>query len=301
MHERMTTADPSWDDLRLFLAVLRAGSFTEAARRLEVEQSTVSRRIARLERSLAAPLFDRTPAGLSATDLAERLADHAEGVERHALAFVDEAHGTERAPRGRVTLALTEAMALHIVVPRLLPQLRERYPELVVDLRCSDRNVDLLRREADVALRFVRPTRGELIAQRVARMPTAVLGTRALVRSIPRRRRKDPAAYPWVGFHLAGIDAPEERWHEEFVGVDPVVRTDSYVSQVAAVRAGLGVALLSTGLRELDPELRVVDFGLPFLPTLELWLVTHRAIRQLPRVAAVYELLAEALPALDGR
>ena len=306
MHQCMPAKTPrtppstphAWDDLRVFLAVVRAGSFTEAARRLGVEQSTVSRRVAALERNLAAHLFDRTPRGLRNTPLAEQPRSRAEQVAAAVLAVDDDARGSERAVAGHVRLALTEGLSLTVVVPMLLPELRRAYPELVVDLLCDYASADLLQREADIAIRFYRPTRGDLVATRVARLPTAVLGQRDYVRS--RGRRRTPDHFDWVGFHMPGFRAPEEQWHQQHVGVAPVIRSNSYVSQVAAVRAGLGLALLTRSLCRVHPELREIELGLPEGPVLELWLVTHRAIRDLPRVAAVFDHLETGLRALDG-
>lgn len=291
----------AWDDLRIFLAVVRAGSFTDAARKLGVEQSTVSRRIAALETNLEAHLFDRTPRGLRNTPLAQQLRARAERVEAAVLAFDDDARGTERAVAGQVRLALTEGLSLSVVVPTLLPELRRTYPEITVDLLCDYQSADLLQREADIAIRFYRPTRGDLVAKRVARLPTAILGQRDYIRTrAPRKHHRTADRFDWVGFHMPGFRAPEEQWHQQCVGVEPAIRSNSYVSQVAAVRAGLGLALLTRSLCRIHPELREIELGLPEGPVLELWLVTHRAIRDLPRVAAVYDHLEGGLRALDG-
>lgn len=288
----MHTLEPSrWDDLRIFLAVMREGSFTAAASALGVEQSTVSRRIASLETELGAGLFDRTPLGPRPTELAERLRAHAERVEAEVRAFADAASGHEREPKGRVRLALTESMAIHVVIPNVLRALREKHPELDVDLVTSDLATDLDRREADLAIRFFRPTQGDLVAKRVARMPMGVLARRDLA----HRKRRKPEAFDWISFEIPGVPMPDAAWLAAHVKVPPRMRTTSYLSQVEAVRAGLGVAMLVRTLLRLDPELVELDLGLPPGPVLELWLVTPSNLRDVPRVAAVWDFLEARL------
>lgn len=284
-----------WDDLRLLLAVLREGSFSAAARKLTVEQSTVSRRIAALEQELGSLLFDRLPDGPRATELATRLRAHAELVEAQVLAFSDEARGVSQAVEGRVRLALTESFAVQVVIPRVLATLRTRHPALAVDLLASDLSADLARREADIALRFYRPRGGDLVCKRVARLPLAVLGHKRYVRG----RRREPSAFAWVGQELPGVTSPESEVLAP-LELPRAMVVSSHLLQVEAVRAGLGVALLTRALRRLYPELVEVDLGLTEAPAVELWLVAPRALRAVPRVAAVWSMLEEALAELEG-
>lgn len=294
MHGNMAFDSLRWDDFRIFLAASRADSFTAAARAERIEQSTVSRRVAQLERSLGAPLFDRTPSGPRLTDLGLRLAAHAERIESEVLALVDVASGHERAVEGRVALALTESLSIHIVVPHVLPALRTAHPALEVTLLTSYRAADLLHREADLALRFFRPRHGDLVAKRVATLQTAVLANRGYA----HRRRRQPDRFAWIGLSAPGLTAPEGDWFDAHVGVAPAIRTNSYLTQVEMVRAGLGVAVLATSLLKLDPDLVIVELDLPTPPTLELWLVAPRSIRDVPRVAAVWTAVEDALAQL---
>ncbi|UJR85600.1 LysR family transcriptional regulator [Sandaracinus amylolyticus] len=284
-----------WDDVRVFLAVVRQGSFTLAAQTLETDQSTVSRRIAALESELGGPLFERTPRGPVTTELGARLREDAERIEAEVHRFADAALGHERDVRGRVRIATTEGIALHFVVPRVLPALREAYPELELELVTSDRAVDLAAREADVAIRFFRTTRGDLVGRRVARLRTGVLATKALAK---RARRRDPASLAWIATEIDGVATPEAAWLAQHVSTPPVLRCSSYEVQVAAIRAGLGVGLAPLALRRVYPELAPIE-GLPAGPTLELHVVTRRAIRTLPRIAAVIDALVEHLAAID--
>ncbi|MCA9576614.1 MAG: LysR family transcriptional regulator [Myxococcales bacterium] len=284
-----------WDDLRFLLAVVRAGSFSAAAQALTVEQSTVSRRIAALEGVLGTALFERSHTGLRATEATEALLPHLERVEAELRAVLDAARQHEPEVRGRVRLALTEALAAHYVIPRLLRPLRAQHPRLTVDLLTSDLAADLSRREADLALRFFRPRGGDLIVKRVARLPTTFVAHQ----SYPKLASKVPAEHDFIALALPGIDTPEEAFARRHAQVEPSMRTNGYLAQVEAVRAGLGVALLARSVLQLDPELVELDLGLPAGPTLELFLVCPRGLRQVPRVDAVFRALEEHLPQLE--
>jgi DNA-binding transcriptional LysR family regulator len=282
-----------WDDLRVVLAVLRAGSFSAAAVALGVEQSTVSRRIAALEQLLGATLFDRLPTGPRPAELVTALRARLERVEAEIHAVLDGVRARDPTVRGRVRLALTEALAVYVVIPRVLAALRTQHPHLEVDLITSDLAADLGRREADLALRFFRPTGGDLVARRITRLRTAVLAHRDYA-GIGR----PAAALDWIALELPGIAAPEQAFLAEHVRAAPTMRTNGYLAQVEAVRAGLGVALLARALLATNPSLVALDLGLPEGPRLDLWLACPKTLRDVPRVAAVWRALEAALPAL---
>ncbi len=285
MHE---TPSLSWDDLRVLLAVLREGSFTRAAPRLGVEQSTISRRIAALEESIGRPLFRRDRRGPIATDLGERLRVHAERVEREVHALLDVAEKHERAIEGRVRLACTEALAVQVLIPGFLPAMRAKHPRLFIDLITSDDAADLSAREADMALRFFRPTSGELTAQKVVTMKVAPIAAKTY-----RARRRPPRELDWILYDHGNRRTPEAEWFDTHIGATPVLRTNGYVACVEAVRAGLGVSLLAEGVCEWDRTLRVLPIDVGPLPVLELWLVAPSGLRGVPRVDAVWEGLVE--------
>jgi DNA-binding transcriptional LysR family regulator len=327
-----------WDDVRFFLAVLRAGSFSAAARKLEVEQSTVSRRIAALEHELGALLFDRLQDGPRPTALSLQLQPGAEQIEAQIWAMAELARGVSHVVEGTVRLALTDSFAVQVVIPRVLRELRERHPGLRVELLSSDQSADLGRRQADLALRFYRPPRGDLVIKRLASLPLAVLGQRRYVRAAlalqakgakrverakslhergdghPRgkaaaaralaralhRTPLDPAQLDWVSLKLEGVPALDAELLA-LLGSEPRLCVSSHIAQVEAVRAGLGVALLTRALCKLDDDLLELPFALAATPPVELWLVCPRALRSVPRVAAVWELLETRLAELDDR
>ena len=217
--------------------------------------------------------------------------ERAEGIEALVHRFVDEAAAEDRAVEGKVRIALTEDLARYVVVPRVLPWLREHHPGIRPELLVSYASADLLHREADIALRFFAPRGEQLEAERIARLPTAVLGQRDYVRG----RKRVPHAFDWVGLGAGGIAAPEAAWYARHVGLEPRLTTDSFTAQIEMVRAGLGVALLTRSLLQADASLVELDLGLPPGPSLDLYLVSHRAVRELPRVGVVLAALRDAL------
>lgn len=285
---------PSWDDLRFFLEVARQGSFSSASRELDVEQSTVSRRMAALEDRLSAALFERRPAGSALTRLGELLKRHAEAMEAELHALVDEATGHDREVEGVVTLALTESIAIHAVIPQVLPKLYAEHPKLSVELLTSYEIAELGHRQAELALRFFRPRSGDLVAQRIVIMPTALIAHK-------RFRRKSLAELPLIDVELARRASTEAQYLKRHLRQAPRLVTSSYVSQIEAVRAGLGAALLAKSACRLDPNLiELKQHKLPAPPPLELWLVAPQALRHVPRVATLWTALERGLQFLEG-
>ena len=286
-----------WDDVRLFLALHRARTIGAAARALAVDPSTVSRRLGALEEALAATLFDRGREGIAPTEAAERLLPVAEEMEAAMTRFTTAAEGLEREVSGRVRIACPADVAEVVLVP-LVPPLLDRHPALSLEIDPGETTVDLTRREADLALRTVRPVRGDLVVTRLRDVAWVAAAAPALARELGTLRRWTDA--PWIGWgeRLASI-APA-RWLSRNVSRQPVLSSDSLRVQFAAVVAGVGIGLV--------PEPSLAHFGLvpvrlaaglrdaaSELPTDVLYLVTHRALRDVPRVRVVWDLLLERL------
>lgn len=286
-----------WDDVRVFLSVLREGTFSKAGKRLGLEQSTVSRRIQSLEEALGFALFERGRRGPVATDAAERLKEAALRVEAEMAAFTDAAQGVhQQAVAGQVTLALTEELAVHFVVPRVLPELRAKYPELIVNLVTSYKAADLMGREADVALRFFQSARGDLVGKRIATIEMAALASRAYAR---RARHKPLEELDWVVVEIPGMTMPEQGWLAEVATRQPVLRCSSYQVQLAAIRAGLGVGIGPSNYTRIDSKLVRLPTA-PALPRLQLYVLTRRSIRHVKRVAVLMEALERAFNDLNA-
>jgi DNA-binding transcriptional LysR family regulator len=285
-----------WDDVRLFLALCRARTVRVAAARLGVDASTVSRRLVALEEALASSLFDRGRDGIAPTKAAEDLLPVAEEMEAVMHRFARAADSLERDVAGVVRITCPQDVAEVLIAP-LLPELLARHPALRIELAPGEAVLDLTRREADLALRTVRPTRGDLVVTRLATVRWVAVATAAVVRSLGTVRAWTDA--PWIawGERLSGI--PPARWLATHAGaVEPVVRSDSLALQLALAVQGVG-ALLAPEPSAQHYGLVPLRLGKPLRaaaadwPSDDLHLVTHRALRQVPRVRVVWDLLVE--------
>lgn len=284
-----------WDDARVLLALLQKRSLSGAGAILGVNPSTVSRRLEALERALGARLFDRTPDGVLPTEVAEALAGHAESMDRAAAGLVLAAQGRELAVEGEVRLTALPGGMEYLVAPAL-PRLLAAHPRLRLVLDASVAYADLTRREADLALRSVRPASGDLLVRKLGEGTGGIFAAPGYAAELGRLRRLGDARWITWADDLAHLEPA--RFVAERVPADAVhVRSSHIGTQMAAARAGAGVVLIdevvgrANGLVEvsLAPALRR---DLP-RPRGELWLVVHRALRSVPRVAAVWEFLVE--------
>lgn len=285
VQKRTKTAQPEqpdWNDLRYALELGRHGTLSGAARALGVNHATVARRIAALEGSLRITLFERGPRGYSPTAAATPVLAAAEQVETPLLQLSrqSEARGSANIA-GKVRITATEGVASHLIAPGLAG-LRQRWPLLEVEILVEHRSLSLARREAEIAIRWARPTRGELFATRLG--------------SVPYRLYRHPRAADQVA--IAGLDEsladlPESRWLSRQSGMRPVIRSNSMLPLIAAARAGACAILLPEFVGRRIPEL-VAEGGKPPV-TRELWLLLHRDLRQAPRVRATADFFIEMI------
>ncbi|MDP3278614.1 MAG: LysR family transcriptional regulator [Deltaproteobacteria bacterium] len=284
-----------WDDVQVFLALHRERSLARAAVVLGLDASTLSRRLTALESALTLTLFDRGREGLAPTEAASQLLATAEAMELAAAEFSRDAEGFERQIEGRVRVSTMPGVADSMVAPRL-GELLARHPKLTLELDVSVGYADLSRREADLALRGSRPTHVGLIARRLVRTPTVIVASPGYARALGTLRALGDAR--WITYAEDLASQPSMRWLAQCAPqLDPVLRTSSFSSQMAAARAGVGVLLAPAPFvdgetlvrvkasRAIEQSLREVAHG-------ELWLVGHRALRTVPRVSAVWDWLA---------
>ncbi len=285
-----------WSLIRSFLAALEHGSLLGAARALGSTQPTLGRHIAELESQLGVVLFERTGRGLLPTDMALRLADSARAMEGSAHQLVRSVSGAQAGVTGTVRITASQPVAC-FVMPPVLAQMRAALPEVQVELVASNQVSNLLRREADIALRMVQPDQTSLIAKRIAKV---TLGTYAH-RDYLRRRGTPRQIADLLGHELIGTDR-DETLLRAFAGLGYPVgrevfafRTDDLIAYWEGVRAGLGVGFVGDYLARTDSQLVSL---LPMLkiPPLPIWLTVHREIRTSPRIRAVYDFLAAAIP-----
>lgn len=278
-----------WDDVRFFLAVARAGGFTAAARRLGVNQSTVSRRIAELEAAVDGELFHRSTREFGPSELAVRLLEHAEHIEQAIAAFDRAARETDE-PAGVVRVATAEELASALLVPSLAT-LRASYPRVQLQIVGEGRLSRLDRGEADLALRLVRPTRGPLVCRRVATLEYAAYASKGYLR---RCRDHSLQRLDWLSLDDPRGVLPEARWVADVLrSRAPVLATNNTLDIAAAAARGVGAALLPQLLAtRYDNLVRIEPCATPVL-TRQLWLVAHRSLAQLARVRAVMEWIAD--------
>ncbi|WP_348635313.1 LysR family transcriptional regulator [Herbaspirillum sp. LeCh32-8] len=274
-----------WEGLRTFAAFIDAGSFSGAARALEITHATVSRRLQMLEASLGAPLFIRRADEIELTRLGESVLGAARSMQEQTRQLARTLAGGDQRLEGKLRIASTDAFGALFLAPRL-PALLTRWPSLDMEFTTGHQNVSLARREADLAIRFARPQDGELIARSLGRMPYYLCGTAEVLATW----QSDPKTAPFVGYDDGVPDIPETLWHAAHAAGNPVrFRSTSLVAQCMAARAGVGMALLPRYL--LAPELRPVGDA-PQLER-ELWAIFHRDLKAAPRLHAVLDWLEQ--------
>lgn len=286
-----------WDQVRVFLAVSRSGQLAKAAQRLGLDVSTVSRRLDRLEDELGAVLFDRSKEGTAPTAAAEAMLPAAEEMERALAQFAMARDAIETTAEGVVRLTCMPGVADAFIAPALA-QFRKKHSRVVVELDSSIGYADLTRREADLAVRAHRPTSGDLVATRIVQTRAIPMTSPAYAKELGRVRDWNDARWIAWGADLAHLPVP--RWMAKHADAPPVFRTSHFQSQLTAAGAGLGVVLASTPflrVHRLAPveHARALQPSWDELPIEDLWLVGHRALRSVPRVAALWEFLLARL------
>jgi DNA-binding transcriptional LysR family regulator len=284
--------DPDWTLWRSFLSVLQTGSLSQAARRLALTQPTLGRHISLLEEALGAVLFTRSNDGLRPTEAALSLRDQAETMAAAADVLSRIASGEAESMEGRIRLTTSEFMGL-AVLPPLFASFRALYPKIDIDLVMSDRNLDLLRGDADLAVRNVAPAQEALLVRKIGEAP---------VRLFAHRSYADRYDLPST---LAALQDHALIGREEYARRVPAFAgltlrfgftSMSDIALLAALRAGMGIGACQQGVADTDPSL------LPVLPEvtivqLPVWIAMHEDRRRLRRLRLLFDHLAEGLKA----
>ncbi len=287
-----------WDDTRAFLAVARTGTLSAAANSLGVGIATLSRRIDRLEAALRVPLFIRQQSGYALTQDGTELIEHAEQMEAAALAFSSGA-ATRAEISGKVRLATAENLATGLILPAL-QEFRARYPNLIVELVTDINTVNLNRRDADLALRMVKPERGNVSMRRLGTLGYGLYCSQTYASA----RVPGPEGAPFdndafIGWSDAHTHLPAAQWIERMLGGrQPALLTTSLATQVEAAKGGVGVALLPHFLAR-DAGLVCLDSDLGVDQTI--YLVIQSDLAQSRRTRAVADFLKELVLANRDR
>jgi DNA-binding transcriptional LysR family regulator len=280
-----------WDDVRFFLAVAKTGSFSAAATQLNTKQTTVGRRIQALERRLGAKLFDRHRHGMEVTPAARGVLVQAESMLSNATSIERHLAGLDREMAGIVRIAATEGIAAHWLVPRL-GQLRTTHPDIIVQVIASDQVLDLATRQADLAIRFFRPTSNQLVAARVGQVNFSIFAAPSYIERYGMPQKLDDLREHHIVDHTTLHSLAAMKPWSEVVERSPsvVLRTNSSYAAVEAVQVGYGISVFpdyvtkSSNLVPAPIDLKIVR---------DIWLVSHEETNKGARIRTVIDYVRE--------
>ncbi len=295
MHLRMDHID--WNQLKAFLETAETGSLSAAARKLGLSQPTLSRQVAAIEQRMGVTLFERVGKAMALTPTGLELLEHARAMGAAAETLRLAASSRSQAVGGVVSVSATFGTAAHFLAP-LVRQLREKEPTIAIEVIATDTNSDLLRREADIAIRHVKPEQPDLIGRLVREATAHFYATEEWVRIHGHPRRADEAAHlPFVGADRSGQFLAFLRQRGlPLSEANFSCYADHSLAQWALVRQGMGIGAMADEIaRDTPGMVRVLDEVPPVC--FPIWLVTHRELRTSRRIRVVFEALAEGLAA----
>ncbi|MDC0127836.1 LysR family transcriptional regulator [Methylophilaceae bacterium] len=284
-----------WNYLRSFLELARKGKLTGAAKRLNVEPTTVGRHIDRLEKELDVHLFDRSPKGYSLNEEGYKLLPYAENIETKINSIYQSISGTDTLLSGTVRMAVPEGLGIGII-SKYIKAFKEQHPAIELELVADTRSRSLSKRETDIAITLARPTTGRLVAWKLGEYRLALyasceyLNGHSIIKSV-----KDLTSHPFVSYIDDLIEFPQLKYMQDLLHeVNIVFRSSSLQAQYQAVVDGIGLALLHGFVAADDKKLQVI---LPkkIFATREYWMVVHEDLHRLARVQAVTTFFTEVI------
>ncbi|WP_206245797.1 LysR family transcriptional regulator [Novosphingobium terrae] len=282
-----------WNDFRLILAIGRQGSLKGAAKALGHDHSTIFRWLNALEGRYQVQLFDRNAGSYTPTEAGQRMIQAAERMEREALSVDRDISGLDARLTGHLRITCSESLAYRLLND-LLAGFRAQYDGITLELLVDNRQLDLLRREADIAIRATRPTEGELFGRQIAETAWAIYATPAYLTERPPVDTAPYAGHSFIGWHMEAAAAAAQ-WLTDTVSDDQIIyRSSSLINQMMAVKAGIGMALLPCYLGDQETDLMRVS-GTAAALTRELWLITHKDLRNTARVRAFFDMVGQGL------
>lgn len=293
-----------WNLIRSFIAVVEHGSLTRAAAQLGLSQPTLSRQIADLENVIGAPLFERVARGLKLTSVGEFLVEPARHMMSAARAVALAAASQDQALSGTVRITASEIVSA-FVLPSILVDMAKKYPDIQVEIVASNQLSNLLEREADIAVRMVRPNQSALITRHIADWDLGFYAHRSYLKTVDQASpkfgskakdfKKLLSQYRWIGldqsdqliagFRQAGIEL--DRHFFQF-------RCDNHLVNWQALQSGLGVGIATCWLAQRTPNL-IRIFPEQAIPPLPVWLTSHRELKSSSKIRAVFDFLAAAI------
>lgn len=285
-----------WDDLRYVLAINRAGGLNAAARTLEVNPSSVFRRLGALEKRLEVRLFERLRNGYRLTPAGEAFAEAAERMEQEVLGVQRRVKGADTRLEGHIRVSTPDEVAQYLL-PRWLAEFRQTYPGLSLEISASTQFVNLSKRDIDVVIRGTSSPPEHLVGRRAARLGMAAYASK---RYLDRAGRGRPwADYDWLGFSGALSQTPMARWLGENVPESSVqMRVDLNGAIRSMLNADLGCAVMTCSACDADPELERIP-GTHQLMNIDIWVLTHPDLRRSARIRAFLQFFATRLVAIE--
>jgi len=294
------TANPDWEDIKTFSAVMAAGTVRNAARDLGVHHSTVSRRIEALERSLKVRLFDRRPEGYAPTQAGEELATIANGFGDELNTITRRIAGRDDMLPGKLTVTMAEPLATGVFAPRLA-EFSDLYPGLELNIVVTYDQLDVSRREADIAVRMNNNPPDTLVGKRYFPYYTSVYASPAYLDS--HDLAIEPEKGRWLGWDDSEGRHPDWTQGSEFARVPVWGVFDRPSLQVAAAEAGLGLTMLPCMMGDVAPGLIRATDRKPE-PARDIWVLTHNDLRRTARVRAFMDFAEQVIrdnkPLLTG-
>ncbi len=293
-----------WSDLVFFLELARQGRLVPAAKRLRADHTTVSRRVAELERGLNCKLFDRSATGFVLTEVGQKLFNYAEAIESTALAIEENVAGVASEPTGDVRVATMEGIGSFYLAPRM-PMLRKLFPEIRVELVTERHLISLTKREADISISFAQMTGPRLICEEVGTFQLRLYASpQYLDRMGEPRTIDDLDRHDFVDYIDDFVAISQVRWlHDVLVPSRVVFRSSSMVAQHNAAAAGVGMVLLPSFSAAEDARLRAVLIDQVSVMR-SIWLTLHEDHQYLSRIRAVKsflkKIISEDQPFLNG-
>ncbi|KRC36347.1 LysR family transcriptional regulator [Acidovorax sp. Root219] len=284
-----------WNQLRAFLETAETGSLSAAARKLGLTQPTLSRQVAAIEQRMGVTLFERVGKAMALTPTGLDLLEHARAMGAAAQALGVAASGRSQAVGGVVSVSASDAVASYLLPP-LVRRLREQEPGISIEVIPSNAFSDLLRREADIAIRHAKPEQPELIARLIREASACFYASEDWVRTHGHpRSAEEAAALPFVGSDRSGQYLGYLRQHGlPLTEANFSCYADHTVAHWALVRQGMGIGAMMDEIAQATPGIvRVLDDVPPVI--FPIWLVTHRELRTARRIRVVFEALAQGL------
>ncbi len=283
----------NWDDLRLFLAIARAGRLTRAGKALGLDHTTVARRLTSLESAIGSRLVERGPRGITLTSAGATIFAHAERVEVEILSASSQVAEEDARVSGSVRLATPEAFGTYLVAPHIA-RLHAAHPDLHLELIPESQYVNLSNREADIAILLNRPANGPVVARKLVDYRLGLFTSHSYSQAHGPITAETLSDHPFAWYIDELIDLPELRFLREIsADARTMFRSSSTAAQHEAVAGGLGIGILHGFAADADPRL------LRILPDIEIrrsyWLAFHANQQRLPRIRAVIAFLDDLI------